>query len=333
FTATQGAVQGQVDCGPEDTCVLLASDAGGKEDSDSISFDSITNPNPNGPATLTVQPNSNLGATETVTVSGTGFSPEGSISIFECKLNGGGTQSCDLVGTAFSDAQGNFGPTDVTVSREFVAEQGVLGPVSCLPENDCVVYATDPGNRDDAAPITFAQPVTPTTVPPTTVPPTTSTTVAPSASCAALLSARASFNSTIDQLQQSFPALGSFYSYLRILGNIAFDSALRIANCSPNTSFVPQGATSDARVMRSVLPARVLASLQAAPAPTATQVSTPAPSAAPATYTVVPGDTLSRIAARMLGSAALYPQLIASNPSLAANPNLIHPGQVLVLTA
>lgn len=47
------------------------------------------------------------------------------------------------------------------------------------------------------------------------------------------------------------------------------------------------------------------------------------------TYTVVRGDTLSAIAKRFYGNAALYPSLAKANSI--ANPDLIHPGQVLKL--
>ena len=44
------------------------------------------------------------------------------------------------------------------------------------------------------------------------------------------------------------------------------------------------------------------------------------------TYTVVPGDTLSSIALRYLGSASRYPEIVALNPELISDPNLIMSG-------
>ena len=44
------------------------------------------------------------------------------------------------------------------------------------------------------------------------------------------------------------------------------------------------------------------------------------------TYTVVPGDTLSSIALRYLGSASRYPEIAALNPELISDPNLIMSG-------
>lgn len=51
----------------------------------------------------------------------------------------------------------------------------------------------------------------------------------------------------------------------------------------------------------------------------------------PRTYVVQPGDSLSLIAARMYGNAAMWPALYAMNSGSIYNPNLIFPGQVLVL--
>ena len=47
------------------------------------------------------------------------------------------------------------------------------------------------------------------------------------------------------------------------------------------------------------------------------------------TYTVVRGDTLSAICKRFYGQSSLYPKLAKANGI--ANPDLIHPGQVLTL--
>ena len=60
-----------------------------------------------------------------------------------------------------------------------------------------------------------------------------------------------------------------------------------------------------------------------APEPTATP--------APQTYTVQRGDTLSAIAKRFYGHASEYRRIAAANNI--ANPDLIHPGQQLVIPA
>jgi len=66
----------------------------------------------------------------------------------------------------------------------------------------------------------------------------------------------------------------------------------------------------------------------AAPAsPTATSPSaTPAP---PRTYTVVAGDSLSKIAKKMYGDANKWQAIFEANRDTVKNPDLIHPGQVL----
>lgn len=56
----------------------------------------------------------------------------------------------------------------------------------------------------------------------------------------------------------------------------------------------------------------------------------PAPAAgAPRTYTVVKGDTLSRIAKQFYGDANKWRKIFAANGDTITNPDLIHPGQIL----
>jgi nucleoid-associated protein YgaU len=72
---------------------------------------------------------------------------------------------------------------------------------------------------------------------------------------------------------------------------------------------------------------------QAAVEEQAQQAPAPAPTATPApqTYTVQRGDTLSAIARRFYGHASEYRRIAAANNI--ANPDLIHPGQQLVIPA
>ncbi len=49
------------------------------------------------------------------------------------------------------------------------------------------------------------------------------------------------------------------------------------------------------------------------------------------TYTVVAGDSLSKIAQREYGDASKWHQIYAANKATISNPDLIHPGQVLTL--
>ena len=61
-----------------------------------------------------------------------------------------------------------------------------------------------------------------------------------------------------------------------------------------------------------------------------TPAPAPAPAApAPRTYTVVSGDTLWAIAERFYGDGNQYPKIASA--SGVANPDLIHPGQVLTI--
>ena len=65
--------------------------------------------------------------------------------------------------------------------------------------------------------------------------------------------------------------------------------------------------------------------------------STSAPAQAPTpaerTYTVVAGDSLSKIARREYGDAKLWPRIFEANRDVITNPDLIHPGQVLKIPA
>ena len=56
-------------------------------------------------------------------------------------------------------------------------------------------------------------------------------------------------------------------------------------------------------------------------------------SAAPSTYTVQPGDTLSNIAKHLLGDANAYQQIFEMNRDQLSDPNKIKPGQVLKVPA
>lgn len=48
-------------------------------------------------------------------------------------------------------------------------------------------------------------------------------------------------------------------------------------------------------------------------------------------YTVVAGDTLSKIAKRMYGNANKYPVIFEANTPMLKHPDKIYPGQVLVI--
>ncbi len=76
----------------------------------------------------------------------------------------------------------------------------------------------------------------------------------------------------------------------------------------------------------------IMADIQVTGAPTS--AARPAPAAAPAapkTYTVKAGDTLSHIAKEHLGSAGAYMKIFELNKDQLTDPDKIKPGQVLRL--
>ncbi len=75
------------------------------------------------------------------------------------------------------------------------------------------------------------------------------------------------------------------------------------------------------------------AAAAAAPAPAASAKAAAPPQAAPKTYTVQPGDTLSGIAKAQLGSASAYMKIFDLNKDQLSDPDKIKPGQVLKLPA
>lgn len=57
--------------------------------------------------------------------------------------------------------------------------------------------------------------------------------------------------------------------------------------------------------------------------------SSTAPKAQEQTYTVVKGDSLSKIAKALYGSAGKWKVIYEANKDMIKNPDLIYPGQVL----
>lgn len=60
-----------------------------------------------------------------------------------------------------------------------------------------------------------------------------------------------------------------------------------------------------------------------------TPASPTAAPAAPRTYTVVAGDSLSKIAKKFYGDGNKWQRIFEANRDTVKNPDLIHPGQVL----
>ncbi len=61
--------------------------------------------------------------------------------------------------------------------------------------------------------------------------------------------------------------------------------------------------------------------------------TSPAPQTGGQTYTVKAGDTLSKIAKELLGSANAYPTIFEANRDQLSDPDTIKPGQVLKIPA
>ena len=110
----------------------------------------------------------------------------------------------------------------------------------------------------------------------------------------------------------------------------------------PTTTVAAQSQTQQTYTAPAAQAAPAAPAAQAAPAaveaPAAPAVEAPAapvavaPKAAAGTYTVVPGDSLSLIAAK-LGVAGGYQAIAAANTDIIYNVDLIFPGQVLTIPA
>ena len=113
--------------------------------------------------------------------------------------------------------------------------------------------------------------------------------------------------------------------------------AAQAAPAAPAAQAAPAAVEAPAAApVAQVAPAAVEAPAAAPAAPAAPAVEAPAaapvaaPKAAAGTYTVVPGDSLSLIAAK-LGVAGGYQAIAAANTDIIYNVDLIFPGQVLNL--
>ena len=115
--------------------------------------------------------------------------------------------------------------------------------------------------------------------------------------------------------------------------------AAQVAPAAPAAQAAPAAVEAPAAAPAApVAPAAPAAVEAPAAAPAAPAVEAPAaapvaaPKAAAGTYTVVPGDSLSLIAAK-LGVAGGYQAIAAANTDIVYNVDLIFPGQVLTIPA
>lgn len=107
----------------------------------------------------------------------------------------------------------------------------------------------------------------------------------------------------------------------------AAPAAVEAPAAAPAAPVAPAAPAVEAPAAPAAVPA---AEAPAAAAPAAAPVA--APKAAAGTYTVVPGDSLSLIAAK-LGVAGGYQAIAAANTDIIYNVDLIFPGQVLTIPA
>jgi nucleoid-associated protein YgaU len=71
--------------------------------------------------------------------------------------------------------------------------------------------------------------------------------------------------------------------------------------------------------------------VQSGSSSTASAPKAATPAASARTYTVVSGDSLSKIAKREYGDAQKWQVIYQANRDKISNPDLIHPGQVLTI--
>lgn len=112
--------------------------------------------------------------------------------------------------------------------------------------------------------------------------------------------------------------------------------AAQAAPAAPAAQAAPAAVEAPAAPAAPVAPAAPAVEAPAAPAAAPAVEAPAAPAAAPkaaaGTYTVVPGDSLSLIAAK-LGVAGGYQAIAAANTDIIYNVDLIFPGQVLTIPA
>ena len=112
--------------------------------------------------------------------------------------------------------------------------------------------------------------------------------------------------------------------------------AAQVAPAAPAAQAAPAAVEAPAAAPAAPVAPAAVEAPAAAPAAPAVEAPAAAPVAAPkaaaSTYTVVPGDSLSLIAAK-LGVAGGYQAIAAANTDIIYNVDLIFPGQVLTIPA
>ena len=129
---------------------------------------------------------------------------------------------------------------------------------------------------------------------------------------------------------------GAAPTYTEPTTTVAAQSQTQQTYTAPAAQAAPAAPAAQAAPAAVEAPAAAPAAPAAAPAAPAVEAPAAAPVAAPkaaaGTYTVVPGDSLSLIAAK-LGVAGGYQAIAAANTDIIYNVDLIFPGQVLNIPA
>ena len=123
---------------------------------------------------------------------------------------------------------------------------------------------------------------------------------------------------------------GAAPTYTEPTTTVAAQSQTQQTYTAPAAQVAPAAPAAQAAPVAVEAPAAAPAAPAAQAAPAAAPVA--APKAAAGTYTVVPGDSLSLIAAK-LGVAGGYQAIAAANTDIIYNVDLIFPGQVLTIPA
>ncbi|SHH05585.1 Neocarzinostatin family protein [Jatrophihabitans endophyticus] len=105
--------------------------------------------------TLTVTPSTGLGSTASVTVRGTGFTPNASLYVAECDVTAAAGTACKQASyvVVTTNASGAFGPTTLSVSKTFTGWNGATGTsgatVTCkgaATAHQCAVQTSNTAN-------------------------------------------------------------------------------------------------------------------------------------------------------------------------------------------
>lgn len=124
---------------------------------------------------------------------------------------------------------------------------------------------------------------------------------------------------------------GAAPTYTEPTTTVAAQSQTQQTYTAPAAQAAPAAPAAQAAPAAVEAPAAAPAAAPAVEAPVAA-APVAAPKAAAGTYTVVPGDSLSLIAAK-LGVAGGYQAIAAANTDIIYNVDLIFPGQVLTIPA